>query len=64
MADPSLLIAVSRGIRPAEIVGAVAHARTKQNQLVATNQIADRNTFVTLAAAHALQSPSIVNIFA
>jgi len=64
MADPSLLIAVSRGIRPAEIVGAVAHARSKQNQLIATDQIADRKTLVTLTAAHALQMPSAINIFA
>jgi hypothetical protein len=63
MANANLIIAVSRGLRPAQISGAVANARSTVNQLLATKQIADRNTLIVLSAANSIQSPSNINLF-
>jgi len=58
MADANLVLAVSRGLRPAQITGAIANAKSEVNQLVSANQIADEKTFVALSAANSLQGPS------
>ncbi len=62
MANANLVLAVSRGLRPPLIYGAVANARAQVNQLVINDQIADRRTLVTLAAVDAVQSPSSVDL--
>lgn len=64
MADANLILAVSRGLRPALISGVVANARAEVNQLIASKQLADRNTMIALAAANSLQSPMGINILA
>ncbi len=63
MADANLVLAVARGLRPPLIFGAIASARAEVNQLVATNQIADRQTLATFIAADQIQSPNSIDVF-
>jgi hypothetical protein len=44
------------------ISGVVANARSSVAQLVATKQLADRRTLISLTAANALQSPNSIDI--
>lgn len=62
MGDANVILAVARGLRPAQISGVVANARSEVNQLVASKQLADRRTMIALSAANALQSPMGINI--
>lgn len=62
MADPNLLIAIGSGLRPPQIIGAVANARSHVNQLIATNQLADERALRALYAANTIQSPNGINI--
>ncbi|MAE04821.1 MAG: hypothetical protein CMH76_00650 [Nitrospinae bacterium] len=64
MANANLILAVARGLRPAQITGAVASARSEVSRLVATKQLADRRTMVALTAANALQSPNSIDVIA
>ena len=64
MADANLILAVARGLRPALISGVVANARAEVNQLVQSDQLADRRTMIALAAANSLQSPIGIDILA
>ncbi len=59
MADANLIAAVARGLRPPQIVGAVANARSEVAQLKATKQIADDRTFVhgPLGSAELVEIP-------
>ena len=63
MADANLIAAVARGLRPPQIVGAVANARSEVAQLIARKQIADERTFAVLLAANAIQSPNNFDLF-
>ncbi len=62
MADPNLILAVGRGLRPAQISGAVASARSHVNSLIANNQIADERALRALYAANLVQSPNSINL--
>jgi len=62
MANANVVLAVSRGLRPPLIFGAIANARSTVNQLVVSNQVADRQTMVALMAANAVQSPNNVDL--
>ncbi len=64
MANANLILAVARGLRSAQITGAVASARSEVSRLVATKQLADRRTMVALTAANALQSPNSIDVIA
>ncbi|MEE9256795.1 MAG: hypothetical protein V3V56_06480 [bacterium] len=59
MANANVILAVARGLRPPLISGVIANARSSVAQLVATKQLADRRTLISLTAANALQSPNI-----
>lgn len=64
MADPNVITAVARGLRPPLIFGAIASARAEVSQLVATKQVADERLVGTLLAAGVVQSPNSVDVFA
>ncbi len=64
MANADLILAVARGLRPAQITGAVASARAEVNRLVATKQLADERTLIALSAANSLQSPNSIDVMA
>lgn len=64
MADPNVITAVARGLRPPLIFGAIASARAEVSQLVATKQVADERLVGTLIAAGVVQSPNSVDVFA
>lgn len=64
MADPNVITAVARGLRPPLIFGAIASARAEVSQLVATKQVADERLVGTLIAAGVVQSPNNVDVFA
>ncbi len=59
VANANVVLAVARGLRPPLISGAIANARSNVAQLVATKQLADRRTLISLTAANVLQSPNI-----
>ncbi len=63
MADANLIAAVARGLRPPQIVGAVANARAEVAQLIARKQIADERIVAILMAAGEIQSPNNIDLF-
>ncbi|MDA1000626.1 MAG: hypothetical protein O2807_08970 [bacterium] len=62
MADPNVITAVARGLRPPLIFGAIATARSDVARLVATKQVADERLLVTMIAADVIQSPNNINL--
>jgi hypothetical protein len=64
MGDANVILAVARGLRPAQITGVVASARLEVKQLVESKQLADRRTMVALVAANSLQSPQGIDVVA
>lgn len=62
MANANLILAIATGLRPPQISGAVANARSFVNNLLATDQLADEQALKALYAANLLQSPNGIDI--
>ena len=64
MANGNLILAVAQGLRPPQIVGAVANLRSTVAQLTASHQLSDERVLAILLAANAIQSPNGIDITA